>query len=76
MQEKFVLRDRQEKLAHFYVEEYLATQGVSFETLFTLPIEQTRKLMVQASIYASVKLAELDDRAEMVTSLHHVTDSV
>lgn len=75
MQEKFVLQDRQEKLAHFYVEEYLATQGVSFETLFTLPVERARKLMVEASIYASVKLAELEGRAEMVTSLHHATDA-
>ena len=76
MDVQFILRDQQEELAHSFVEEYLQREGYSFETLGTLPVERIRRVMIQASIYASTRLAEIEDRAQLVTSLHHVTESL
>ncbi|MCC7164124.1 MAG: hypothetical protein IT331_16640 [Anaerolineae bacterium] len=76
MQEEFVLKDKQEKLAHTFIEEYLHNRGQSFETLRTLPPEDAKQLMIKASIHASLKLAEIEERAQMVTELRHATESL
>lgn len=76
MDEKFVLRDQQEMLAYSFLEEYLHREGYSFETLGSLPAERVKPLMIKASVYASTKLAEIEDRAQLVTSLHHATESL
>jgi hypothetical protein len=76
MPNKFELQDQQEKLAHSFIEEYLQREGYSFETIGTLPSEQIKQLMTKASIYASTKLAEIEDRAQLVTELHHATESL
>lgn len=76
MPNEFVLQDQQEKLAHSIIEEYLRHEGYSFETIHTLPPEQLKQLMTKASIYTSLKLAEIEDRAQLVTSLHHATESL
>lgn len=75
MQEKFILEDRQEKLAHSLIEEFLKREGYSFHTLNTLSPERLKQLMTRASLYVSTHLAEIDDRAQLVTGLHHATDS-
>lgn len=74
MDTQFVLEDQQAKLARSFIEEYLHSAGYSFHELGILPSEQVKQLMLKASIYASVKLAEIDDRSEIVRSLHHATD--
>ncbi len=71
MQEKFVIQDRQEQLAHSFIEEYLRAHGSSFHSLGELPPERSKELMIQASVYASVKLAEIDERALVVEGIHH-----
>lgn len=76
MDEQFMLRDREEQLAHAFIEEYLRREGYSFEMLGSLPPERVTPLMVKASVYASTKLTEIQGRADMVTSLHHVTESL
>lgn len=75
MQENFELRDYDEKLAHTFLEEYLAGEGYSFETIGALPPERLRKIMIRASVYTSMRLAEIEDRAQLVSSLHHATDT-
>lgn len=75
MEENFELRDQQEKLAHAFIEEYLRGAGYSLKALGTLPPEQVRQLMAKASVFASTKLAEIEDRAHMMTSIHHATES-
>lgn len=76
MDDKFVLRDQQELLALSFIEEYLRREGYSFEMLGTPPSERAKALMVKASIYASTRLAEIEDRAQLVTSLHHATEAL
>ncbi|TAH51264.1 MAG: hypothetical protein EYC68_11175 [Chloroflexota bacterium] len=76
MNENFVLSDQQEVLALSFIEEYLRREGYSFEMLGTLPEERVKPLMVKASVYASTRLAEIENRAQLVTSLHHTTESL
>jgi hypothetical protein len=76
METQFEIKDQQEKLAHTFIEEYLHREGYSLKTLGALPPEQIRQLMVRASVYASVRLAEIEDRAQLVESLHHTTEAV
>jgi hypothetical protein len=76
MQEKFVIQDRQEKLAHAFIEEYLHSQGTSLHALCELPPERSKELMVHASVYASVRLAEIDERARVMEGIHHATDAL
>jgi hypothetical protein len=76
MEQELLLRDRGEQLAHSLIEEFLQREGCSFEMLHTLPPERVKALMIRASVYASTKLAEIQNRADLVTSLHHVTESL
>ena len=75
MENQFVVEDQTEKLAHSLLEEYLHSAGYSFDTLGKLTPAQIKQLMSRASVYVSVKLAEIEDRAQVVQSLHHATDS-
>lgn len=75
MESEFALHDQQEKLAHAFLEEFLRGAGFSFDTLGQLPAPIAKALMVKASVYASVKLTEIEDRAQMMHSLHHVTEA-
>lgn len=76
MVENFVIQDRQEKLAHSLIEEFLQKSGYSFETVGQLPPDQVRQLMVKASVYVSTRLAEVEGREEVVTGIHHATESL
>lgn len=71
MEEGFVLADRQEKLAHAFIEEYLSGEGYALSTLHELPPDKARALMVKASVYSSIRLAEIEERARLVESWHH-----
>ncbi len=66
---EFVLEDKQAELAKSFIEERLKSQGYSLKTLCQLPEEEAKRLMVDASIYASVKLAEVEDKARFVRSI-------
>lgn len=76
MDEKFVIQDRQEKLAHSLIEEFLHKSGCSFETVCQLPPDQVKQLMAKASVYVSNRLAEVEGREEVVTGIHHATESL
>ena len=53
-----------------FILEYLKSHGHTLESLHQLPEEQVRKLMTEASTYASVRLTELEARARFVTEVH------
>jgi hypothetical protein len=76
MEPHFEMKDQQEKLAHTFIEEYLHREGYSLKTIGTLPPEKIKQLMVRASIDASVRLAEIEDRAQLVDNLHHIGGAV
>jgi hypothetical protein len=52
------------------IEAYLQGKGYSIEGLQTLPEEQARQLMKEASTYASGKLAEVEVNARLIQVLH------
>jgi hypothetical protein len=61
-------------LEMMYIDEYLQGQGYSRNDLPTLPKEETKRLMIEASQYASFKLEELESRARLLTDIHDVAD--
>ena len=52
------------------IEAYLKGKGYTQEDLKTLPEEQAKQLMKEASTYASSKLAEVEVRARLMQELH------
>jgi hypothetical protein len=52
------------------IEAYLNGKGYTLNELKHLPKEMARSLMSEASTYASCKLAEIDLRAHLMTTLH------
>jgi len=61
-------------LEMMYIDEYLRGKGYSRKELATLPEEETTRLMIEASQYASFKLEELESRARLLTKIHDVND--
>jgi hypothetical protein len=53
-----------------YIANYLKGKGYSMERLGELPEETAKRLMEEASNYASLKLAELEMGAAFVGTLH------
>lgn len=53
-----------------FILEYLKGQGHTFASLHKLPAEQIKKLLTEASIYASTKLTEIEARAKFVDEIH------
>jgi len=58
------------------IEEYLQQKGYSHEMLKTLPVELVEKLMSEASQYASLKMEEVEARANLVNELHDDASSL
>ena len=58
------------KLERMYLEEYLRGKGFTWLGLLQLPPDEARKLRLEASVWASLKLAEVETRAHMVRVLH------
>lgn len=62
-------------LEMMYIDDYLQGKGYSRKELATLPEEETSRLMIEASQYASFRLEELESRARLLTKIHDVSDS-
>ena len=62
-------------LEMMYIDQYLQGKGYSRKELATLPEEETSRLLIDASQYASYKLEELESRARLLTKIHDVSDS-
>jgi hypothetical protein len=52
------------------IDAYLKGKGYVLEDLKRLPEDEARRLKVEASIYASNKLAEVELRAHLMQTLH------
>ena len=52
------------------IEEYLKEHGYSHESLKKLPPKLVKKIMQEASQYASLKMEEVEARAHFVKELH------
>ncbi len=64
------MEDPQAKLGRMYVEEYLRNKGHTWASVRALPEEAAKKIMVEASTYAAIKLSEVDARANVVKKMH------
>ena len=71
MDEKFVMEDKKANLAKSFIEQRLRSQGYTLDSLCQLPPEQAKKIMVDASIYASLKLAEVENTAHLVRTIQN-----
>jgi hypothetical protein len=58
------------QLEQMLIAEYLRAHGCDPEAVHTLPKAQVERLMVEASVYASAKLSEVEARAHLVAELH------
>lgn len=67
---KVRMEDPEAKLATVYIDEYLRSKGQSLESICNLPKEQAKQLMIEASTYAAIKLAEVDTKAHMIKEIH------
>lgn len=56
-----------------HIAEYLKNTGYTAEKLAKLSEDEKRRLMEKASLYASLRLAELEMGAAFVDTLHHDT---
>lgn len=57
-------------LERMYIEEYLRSKGLSWKTVHELPEAHAKALLKEASIYASSRLAEIEQRARFIHELH------
>lgn len=65
-----ILGDPQTSLEKNFIKEYLSTKGYKAKDLIKLPEELARQLRIEASIYASNKLAEVETRSRLVHEIH------
>lgn len=63
-------RMAQAYLERAYLEEYLGGLGYSLEQLHTLSAAQSRSLMRDASLFASMRLTEVETRSSLIEELH------
>lgn len=54
----------QSALERKLINEYLQKKGYQIDDLFTLPKEEAKQLLKEASKYASLKMAEVEARAK------------
>ncbi len=69
------MEHQQDKLGRMSIEEYLKSRGLSWEKVHKMPEAQAKKIMVEASTYAAVKLAEVEHRARVVGHMHDAAGS-
>jgi hypothetical protein len=62
--------DPHAEVEKMYIAEYLKGKGYSVEGLAELPKEVAKRLLEAASLYASLRLAELETGAALVGTLH------
>ena len=69
------MEDPQAKLGRMYIEEFLRNRGHTWDSVRKLPDEAAKKIMIEASTYAAIKLCEVDARAHVVKEMHGAADA-
>ena len=62
-------QDPQARLAELYVTEFLRAKGLTIESVRELPTERAHQIMIEASTYAALKLAEVEKKSQMAKEL-------
>ena len=60
-----ILGSAKSNLERKLIEKYLADQGYSLADLERLPEEQAERIMAEASLYASLRLAKIEATADL-----------
>jgi hypothetical protein len=68
------LQDPNGLLESELINEFLRTRGYDLQSLKSLPDDERRRLLRQASMYAAGRLTEIEARAHFVDGLHGDTD--
>jgi hypothetical protein len=66
-------KDPDAELENAFIAEFLRDQGYDPHCLHELPEELVRRLLTEASVYASCRLSEIEARARFVSEVHGVT---
>lgn len=64
------VEDPEGELEKALIAEFLRTRGVDSVVLHSMPHEDAKALLAEASTYAANKLAEVEARAHFVHELH------
>jgi len=65
-----ILDDIHPFLEKILIETYLRGKGYTMKSLKSMPEEEAKRLMKEASTYASCKLAEVEVKAHLMQALH------
>jgi hypothetical protein len=68
------LQDPNGLLESELINEFLRTRGYDRQSLDSLPEDERRRLLRQASMHAAGRLTEIEARAHFVDGLHGDTD--
>ena len=58
------------ELERTFIDEYVRARGYDAQTLAALPEDARRALLADASLYASMKLSEVESRSLYVHEIH------
>ena len=64
------IEDPEGQLESALIEEFLRARGFDSAALHALPENEAKRILTEASVYASTKLAEVEDRAHFVHEIH------
>ena len=64
------MEDPEGRLESALVEEFLRARGLDASALHALPADEAKRVMTEASVYAAMKLAEVEARAHFVHAIH------
>ena len=64
------IEDPQGQLENALIDDFLRSKNLDSQTLRTLSDDEAKRVMTDASAYASAKLAEVESRAHFVHEIH------
>ena len=64
------MEDPEGQLEKALIQEFLRTRGLDSNALAALPDDEAKRVLTEASVYASAKLAEVEARAHFVQEIH------
>jgi len=67
----YTARGSRSALERKYIEDHLARQGYTLESIKTLPIMEAKRLMTKACIYASLKMAEIESKVQFQEKIRY-----
>lgn len=64
------MEDPEGRLEQAFIDEFLRSRGLDQASVHRLPPEEARRILAEASSYATSRLAEIEARAHYVHQLH------